>query len=260
MITRRTSVLRAATLPVVLLVVASAHGLAQVQITSPREHFGFSIGDDYHLATYTQFDDYWHKLAAESPRMVLEDIGPTAEGRRQLMAIVTSPDNHQNLDRYRDISRRLALAEGLTDEEAQELAKQGRAVVWIDGGLHGSEVLGAHQLIEMSYQMVSRTDEETMRFLDNVIVLLTQANPDGMEIVSGWYMRETDPTKRSTDDLPRLYHKYVGHDNNRDSLPRVDAADHVQPSPDGTCGHGDVGTAVQRAIQLQLRPTSHHEH
>jgi hypothetical protein len=201
----------------VLLVVASAHGLAQVQITSPREHFGFSIGDDYHLATYTQFDDYWHKLAAESPRMVLEDIGPTAEGRRQLMAIVTSPDNHQNLDRYRDISRRLALAEGLTDEEAQELAKQGRAVVWIDGGLHGSEVLGAHQLIEMSYQMVSRTDEETMRFLDNVIVLLTQANPDGMEIVSGWYMRETDPTKRSTDDLPRLYHKYVGHDNNRDS-------------------------------------------
>jgi len=205
----------AVSLAAVLLAVAAP--LWAQSVTPPAEHFGFNIGDDYHLATYTQFEAYWRKLAAESPRMVLQDIGPTAEGRAQLMAIITSPRNHQNLARYQEISRRLALAEGLTAAEAQAWAKEGRAVVWIDGGLHATEVLGAHQLIEMVYQMASRTDEETMRFLDDVIILAVHANPDGMELVSNWYMREPVPERRSTSGLPRLYHKYVGHDNNRDS-------------------------------------------
>src|SRR5690606_32225884 len=117
---------------------------------------------------------------------------------------------------YRDIARRLALAEGLTDAEAQRLAREGRAIVWIDGGLHATEVLGAQQLMETVYQLVSRTDEETLRILDDVIILAVHANPDGMELVSDWYMREADPQDRSTRGLPRLYQKYVGHDNNRD--------------------------------------------
>jgi len=189
----------------------------RAQITTPKDHFGFNIGDDYHLATYTQFESYVRKLADESPRMVLEEIGRTSEGRPQLMAIITSPENHQRLARFKNIARRLALAEGLTDDEARELAKEGRAVVWIDGGLHGTEVVGTHQLPELIYQMVSRTDEETMRFLDDVILLATHANPDGMELVSSWYMRNPNPEDRRTGGLPRLYNWYVGHDNNRDS-------------------------------------------
>src|SRR5678815_4834016 len=143
-------------------------------------------------------------------------IGKTAEGRTIYMAMITSPENHKKLDRYREISRRLALAEGLTDEEAHKLAAEGKAVVWIDGGLHATEVLGAQQLIETVYQLLSRTDTEMKRFLDDVIVLATLVNPDGMELVSNWYMRESEPTKRSTQGIPRLYQKYIGHDNNRD--------------------------------------------
>ena len=89
-------------------------------------------------------------------------------------------------------------------------------MVWIDGGLHATEVLGAQQLIETIYQLVSRTDEETMRFLRDVIVLAVHANPDGMELVSDWYMRNSDPKQRTTSGIPRLYQKYIGHDNNRD--------------------------------------------
>ena len=132
------------------------------------------------------------------------------------MAIVTSPENHKNLARYKEISRRLALAEGLTDDQARALAKEGKAVVWIDGGLHASEVLGAQQLGEMVYQMVSRTDEETMRFLNDTIILFVHANPDGHDLVADWYMRNPVPEKRSGAGLPRLYHQYIGHDNNRD--------------------------------------------
>jgi len=188
----------------------------QAQITSPREHLGFNIGDDYHLVTYTQFESYVRLLAEQSPRMVLEEIGQTAEGRPQLMAIITSPENHRNLARYKEISRRLAMADDLTDEEARALAEEGKAVVWIDGGLHGTEVVGTHQLPVLIYQMVSRTDEETMRFLEDVILLAPHANPDGMELVSSWYMRHENPEDRTTRGLPRLYHWYVGHDNNRD--------------------------------------------
>ena len=111
------------------------------------------------------------------------------------MAIVTSPENHKKLARYKEIARRLALAEGLTDDEAQALAAEGKAVVWIDGGLHATEVLGAQQLMETVYQMVSRTDEETLRFLRDVIILFVHANPDGMDLVANWYMREQDVTE-----------------------------------------------------------------
>ncbi|HRR94138.1 MAG TPA: M14 family metallopeptidase, partial [Bacteroidales bacterium] len=183
-------------------------------VPSPKEHFGFNIGDDYKLATYTQTEGYFRRLAS-SDRVKLADIGPTEEGRRQYMLIISSPENIRNLERYRDISVRLARAEGLDESEARRLASQGKAVVWIDGGLHATEVVGTHQLIETAWQLASRNDSETLDILDNVIVLLVHANPDGQELVSSWYMREADTLKRRT-NIPRLYQKYIGHDNNRD--------------------------------------------
>ena len=189
---------------------------AQTRLTTPEEEFGHPIGADYQLPNYQQLMAYWQKLAVQSDRMVLDTIGFTAEGRPQLMAIITSPENHRNLERYKEISRRLALAEGLTDEEARALAREGKAVVWIDGGLHATEVLGAQQLLETVYQLVSRDDPETLRILDDVIVLAVHANPDGHDLVADWYMREPEPTRRSLSGLPRLYQKYIGHDNNRD--------------------------------------------
>src|SRR5690606_22346895 len=101
-------------------------------------------------------------------------------------------------------------------DQARALAKEGKAVVWIDGGLHSTETLGAQQLMETVYQLASRTDDETMRILNDVIILAVHANPDGMELVSNWYMRNPVPEERSTGNLPELYQKYAGHDNNRD--------------------------------------------
>ena len=204
-----------------LLVVAAAGAAAPPTATAqtvstPKQHFGFTIGDDYQLANYTQFVAYWQKLDKESDRMRVVEIGKTAEGRPQLMAIITSPENFKKLDRYKEISRRLATVDGVTDEQARALAREGKGVVWIDGGLHATEVLGAAQLIETVYQLVSRNDAETLRFLNDLVILAVHANPDGMELVSNWYMREKEPTRRSSAGLPRLYQKYIGHDDNRD--------------------------------------------
>ncbi len=186
------------------------------KVTTPKESLGFNLGDDYQMANYTQLETYWKKLASESDRMKLVEIGKTAEGRPHYMAIITSPENLKNLAKYKTIVGKLALAEGVDEAEARHLARDGKSIVWIDGGLHANETVGSQQLMETVYQLVSRTDSETMRILNDDIILCVQANPDGQEIVADWYMREKDPLKRSLNNLPRLYNKYIGHDDNRD--------------------------------------------
>ena len=129
-------------------------------------------------------------------------------------------------------------------------------------------MLGAQQLIETVYQLVSRSDEETRRFLHDVIVLAVDANPDGQELVASWYMRERDPLRRSLAGVPRVYQKYVGHDNNRDFYMSTQAEtinmnrvlykewfpqivyDHHQTGP---AGNGDVRAAIPRSVQLLSR-------
>jgi hypothetical protein len=188
------------------------------RITPAKEIIGFNFGDDYTLANYTQLSACMLQWGRESSRVKVVSIGTTEEGRPQYMAIITSPENHKHLERYREISVKLALAEGLTDDQAHALAKEGKAIVWIDGGLHATETVNWSSLGEQIYQMASRNDPETLRFLDDVVLLMPVPNPDGVELVGNWYMREADPKKRTYATLPRLYNKYIGHDNNRDSL------------------------------------------
>ncbi|MGM0667517.1 MAG: M14 family zinc carboxypeptidase, partial [Bacteroidota bacterium] len=219
MIKRRTiaASIRWLTVIIVLTCYPALKAGAQENISSPLSFFGFRIGADYHLTNYTKALEYWQLLDQESDRMILENIGTTEEGRPQFMAVISSPENLSKLEHYRSISEKLALARDLNDSQARQLAKEGKAVIWIDGGLHATEVVGSHQLIETVYRMVSRNDEETLRILDDVILLAVFANPDGLELIGDWYMRHEDPEKRSSRGLPRLYQKYTGHDNNRDS-------------------------------------------
>jgi hypothetical protein len=195
---------------------ADAQKASSAKVTAPKEQFGFAIGDDYRLVNYTQYTDYLKKLQAQSERMVVTDIGKTEEGRTEFTAIITSPENQRKLPLIKAANRRLALADNLTDDQARLLAREGKTVVWIDGGLHATEVLGAQQLIETIYRLNTRSDPETLRILNDVVILCTLVNPDGMELVSDWYMRDGDEKKRSTAGIPRLYQKYVGHDDNRD--------------------------------------------
>ena len=198
-----------------VLCVAASAAAQTPTITTPKQHFGFNIGDDYNLATYDQFQAYWQKIDKESPRMQVVEIGKTEEGRPHLAAIITAPENFKQLERYKQISQQLHRARGISEEQARALAKEGKAVVWFDGGLHATEVVGAHQLIETVYTLVSRNDEETNRILRDVIIVAVHANPDGMQMVSKCYMQNPDPQQRRTCS-PRLYEKYAGHDNNRD--------------------------------------------
>src|SRR5271155_2449212 len=107
----------------ILLAALPLLGQSAPKITTPKEALGFNIGDDYHMATYSQLETYWKKIAAECDRCKLVEIGRTAENRPQYMMIITSPENLKKLEYYRGISQKLAHAEGLTDEQANTLSR-----------------------------------------------------------------------------------------------------------------------------------------
>ena len=131
---------------------------AQGASPTPESVLGFRPGADYKLATYDQSIDYFKKLAAASKHVKLVEAGKTTQGRPMYFALMSSPDNLAQIDRYREIARRLAHPQGLTDAEARQLAREGKAFVHIDGGLHATEVAGPQHTPQLLYDLVSRAE------------------------------------------------------------------------------------------------------
>ncbi len=185
------------------------------QVPKPSDVFGFEPGADYKLADYSQLQDYYQKLDQASDRVVLTEIGKTTLGRPMLLLFISSKDNIANLDKYRKISQDMALAK-IGQASATQNAKDGKAIIWIDGGLHATERAPAQMLPELAYNVATGETDEMKKIRDNVIMLLMPVmNPDGLEIVVDWYKQNLG-TPYETTGPPILYHHYVGHDNNRD--------------------------------------------
>ncbi len=198
-----------------LLVLFQTSVFAQ-SIPTPESVLGHKPGDDFFLATYDESLNYFKKLDAATDKLQLLNVGKTSEGRDWYIALISTAENLRNLDRYKDIAKRIALAKGLNDAEARRLAREGKAIVHIDGGLHATEVAHAQHTIQLAYNLVTGDDPETNRILDNVIfVLWFSINPDGQNMTADWYRRNLG-TPYEVSPLPWLYQKYVGHDNNRD--------------------------------------------
>src|SRR5438093_4951311 len=208
-LTRPTLLFLLVTIPVAL----SGNG-----VPAPDSVFGFRPGADYKLATYDQSVEYFKKVAASTKYVKLVEAGKTSQGRTMYFALVSSPDNLGKIDRYREIARRLAHPQGLSDADAHKLARDGKAFVHIDGGLHATEVAGPQHVPQLLYDLVSRANEPDIKaILDNVVLMLWPTiNPDGQQMVSEWYMQNVG-TPYELSGLPRLYQEYVGHDNNRDA-------------------------------------------
>jgi len=189
----------------------------QAQVPSPESVLGYQAGADFHLASYDESLRYFRRLDEASDRLELLEVGRTSEGREWYIALISSAENLANIERYKEISLRLAHPDGLTDDEARALAREGKAIVHIDGGLHSTEVAGAEHTMQFAYDLVSgENDPETRAILDNVILMLWFAmNPDGQNMVSEWYHSNLG-TPYEVSSMPWLYQKYVGHDNNRD--------------------------------------------
>src|SRR5579862_2533188 len=202
-------------LAIVLFVLACAVPVAllsQSNLPTPVSVFGFEPGADNHEITYDQSVAYFQKLAASSKSIKLFEAGKSTQGRTYVFAVVSTPENLGKLDHYREIAQRLAHPEGLTDDQAHQLAREGKAIVHIDGGLHSTERAGHQHMPLLVYDILRRANEPAMKAeLGNVILMLWPTiNPDGQQMVAEW------ETTKGT-DFNGLYQEYVGHDNNRDA-------------------------------------------
>jgi len=201
-------------------------GLRPLAAQSPRpaDVIGFAPGEDYKLARYGPIVEYFEALAESTDRMVLERIGESTRGRPLYLAAISAPENLRDRERYKQITRTLAYARDpssghgsvLPEDEARALAHEGKAIVWIDGGLHATEVAHGQVMPEMAHYFVTDESVETRRIRHNTILLLmVNMNPDGLDIVADWYMSNVGGDFEMA-SVPELYHHYVGHDNNRD--------------------------------------------
>jgi hypothetical protein len=189
--------------------------LANAEVTTPAAHFGFTPGEDYKLADFEQIASYFQKVGQQSDRLQWVEFGRSSEGRPMYVAFISSPENLRRLAEYRDISRKLALGQA-TEEEAARLVSQGKVIVWIDSGLHATEVAPSQHAPELAYRIVTGETPELRLIRDKVILMQVPViNPDGLEMVAQWYRRNVG-TPHELSPLPWLYQKYSGHDNNRD--------------------------------------------
>ncbi len=200
-----------------LAVVASA--FAQSPITTPDKFFGFQLGADRKIARWDKLVDYYQLLEKESGgRLKVVNMGPSTMGNPFLLVIVTSAENMGKLEQIRETNAKLCDPRGLTEAQAKQLLPDAKAVVLQSMSLHASEIGGAQMAPELAYDLLARNDEETKRILANVITLMIPSfNPDGQIMVTDWYNKYLG-TEYEAASLPWLYHKYAGHDNNRDAF------------------------------------------
>ena len=204
-----------------LLLLLSIVATAQTKIPTPAEVLGFTPGDDRKLASWDQVVEYFGRLDQASDRVTFQTLGQTTMGKPFVMATISSPANLARLDDFKKIQDQLADPRKLgppatRDRKAADLIKQGKAIVLITCGIHSTEVGSYLSSMLIAHRLASSTDPAIQKILDNTIILLVPSlNPDGVDIVKSWYDKTLGTPFEGTDP-PELYHKYTGHDNNRD--------------------------------------------
>ncbi len=198
-----------------LALVLSLASPAIAQVPTPASVLGFEPGDDYQLALWDDLRGYYEQLAAASPRVELRQVGESVLGKPLIALFLSSEENIAALEEHRETASRLATAR-IGEDEARRLSANGKAIVWIDAGLHATEIAPAQMAPLLAHRVATEESEEMRKIRENVVLILMPCmNPDGLDIVAGWYQQNRE-TPWETTRPPELYHHYVGHDNNRD--------------------------------------------
>lgn len=190
----------------------------KTKVTSPAEFFGFQMGADRKIARWDKIVEYFRTLEKETDKIKVTDMGPSTEGNPFLLVTISSSKNLKTLDKLRDINAKITDPRRLEEGEIDRLIERGKVVICQSMSLHASEIGGTQMAPELAYDLLTREDEETRRILDNVVFLMIPSfNPDGQIMVADYYNKWLG-TEYEGGSLPYLYHRYVGHDNNRDAF------------------------------------------
>ncbi len=198
-----------------LFAIAAFAGHA-ADIASPSQHLKMAIGADRTLADYRQMTSYFRMLDGTSPRVEVRNLGKTVLGEEMIMVVISSEENLRNQVKIREAAKQLADPRGLSDDDLERLARDGKAVVLVTCNIHSTEIAASQMAMEWAHALATAEDAETKKRLNDVVLLLVPSlNPDGQIMITDYY-RKYAGTKYEGGRLPWLYHHYVGHDNNRD--------------------------------------------
>ena len=212
---------RALTLLGIGLVLLSGAPRAQqsrstISVPTPSDFLKMKIGGDGVLASYEQIVSYFRAVDPLSDRITVEDLGPTTMGHPMLNAVITSPENMKRLEHFRDINNRLYDPRRTSPDEAKRLIAEGKTIVAVQMSIHSTEVAATQVAMEQLYKFATDDSPRMKTLLDNTIILMMPShNPDGTQMVAEWNDK-TRGTPYEGSNVPFLYHKYTGHDDNRD--------------------------------------------
>ncbi len=203
----------------ILLTVLSAAVLPHIAwaqvIETPPEFFGFEMGTDGELARYPKVLEYLQHLAERSDRVQYKVRGTTTNGHPYVLITFSAPSNLNRLDRLVEINHRLADPRELSKDEAKGLTREGVPFYFLYATIHSTEVGNGQAIISVAHRLATEESSEINEILDNTVVLMVPSqNPDGQVlIIDHWYATVDTPYERT---YPDLYHRYTGHDDNRD--------------------------------------------
>ncbi len=183
-----------------------------------KDVLGFTPGDDKKLASWAQVLEYFNKLDKASDRVQFQEIGKTTMNNPFVYAAISSPTNLKNLEKYKQINTKLADPRLIksNDSLAKQLIKEGKTIVLVTYGIHSTEVGSYLSSMLMAHKLATSNEPDVLKILENTIILMVPSlNPDGVDIVKNWYDKTLGTPYEGTSP-PELYHKYLGHDNNRD--------------------------------------------
>jgi len=201
-----------------LILLSSAVTIQAQQLQSPESFLGFPVGADNKLAHWDQIVEYMNMADAASGRVMVTELGKSTLGNPFIMLTITSEENMKDLDRLKEINRRLYDPDSITSKaEAERLIADGKVVVCITCAIHGSEIGSTQMALLAVHRLATENSPYIQNILDNVIFLfMPSINPDGQAIVVDWF-NQTFGTEYEGSGLPQLYHHYTGHDSNRDA-------------------------------------------
>ncbi len=186
------------------------------KILTPNEHFGFYPGTDKMLFNYESLISYLNKLDEASDKLAMQQIGLSPMGKPMYVLFISSAGNIQNLEKLKHINEELALNPNLTEKEQQQYINEGKVFFLFTLSMHSTEVAPSQSLPLIAYDLVTTTDAAIQKQLNDVVyMVIPNHNPDGMNMIVDHYNKYKD-TKYDGSSMPGVYHKYVGHDNNRD--------------------------------------------
>lgn len=187
-------------------------------LPSPEEFLGFKVGADRKLASWPQVVAYMTRAAKASDRIRFTELGKSTMGNPFIMVTISSPKNLARLEEIRANQNKLAHPYNLSEKEAQDIIARDPAVILITCTIHSTEIGSTQMSLELVHRLVTEHSPYIDNLLDNVVFLLMPSvNPDGQVMVVDWYKKNVG-TEYEYAPLPMLYHKYTGHDDNRDAF------------------------------------------